>query len=139
MAADDLRLRVAAYAKAISARDIEAVMSFFAPDVVSYDLEAPLRYAGADKKRERWQRDFAHFTRIDYEVRDLDITVNGTLAVASAINRLNGTLPDGKTTGSWVRWTACWRMLGGEWRIVHDHVSVPVDLRQGKAILDLTP
>jgi ketosteroid isomerase-like protein len=38
-----------------------------------------------------------------------------------------------------VRWTACWRKIGGQWLLVHDHVSVPVDLQAGKAVLDLKP
>lgn len=43
-----IRQRVEDYAKAISAKDIERVMSFFAPDVVSFDLAPPLRYSGSD-------------------------------------------------------------------------------------------
>jgi ketosteroid isomerase-like protein len=33
-----IRQRVVDYAKAISAKDIDAVMSFFAPDLVSFDI-----------------------------------------------------------------------------------------------------
>jgi ketosteroid isomerase-like protein len=139
VAEDVIRQRVADYAKAISAMDLDAVMSFFAPDVVSFDLEQPLSYAGADNKRRRWQRDFAMFSHIDYEVRDLSVTSSGDLAIVHALNRLTGTMTSGRVTGSWVRWTACLRRVAGVWLVAHDHVSVPVEIKEGKALLSLTP
>ena len=33
-------------AKAIRAKDIDGVMSFYAPNIVSFDFGPPLRYAG---------------------------------------------------------------------------------------------
>jgi uncharacterized protein (TIGR02246 family) len=139
VAEDLIRQRVAALAKAIAARDLDAVMSFFAPDVVSCDLEAPLRYAGADNKRKRWERDFGAFTRIAYEVRDLNVTTSGDLAVVHALNHFTGTMATGRVADTWVRWTACFRRIGGAWLIAHDHVSVPADLEHGKAELNLKP
>lgn len=131
--------RVAAYAEAIAAKDIDRTMAFFAPDVVSFDLEAPLCYAGVAKKRERWCESFTAFATIAYEIRDLVVTTAGELAFVRALNHFQGTMPDGRVTHAWVRWTACWRRNGGEWRIVHDHVSVPADLPHGRARLDLRP
>jgi ketosteroid isomerase-like protein len=134
-----VRQRVTDYAKAISAKDIDGVMSFFAPDMVSFDLEPPLRYAGAANKRERWQEGFAAHSTIAYEVHDLTVTTDGALAFVRGLNHFQGTLASGRTTDVWVRWTACWRQIDGVWLIVHDHVSVPADLQHGRARLDLTP
>jgi uncharacterized protein (TIGR02246 family) len=134
-----IRQRVAEYAKAISARDIDAVMSFFAPDVVSCDLQPPLRYTGADNKRRRWLEDFATFSRIAYEVRDLSVTAHGDLAFVHALNHFTGTMTTGRVSDTWVRWTACLRRIDGVWLVAHDHVSVPADLEHGKAVLNLAP
>ena len=42
-----IRQRVENYAKAISAKDIDSVMSFFAPNLVSFDIAIKtLRYVG---------------------------------------------------------------------------------------------
>ena|SRR5215218_6234603 len=136
----DIQHRVADYAKAISAKDIDAVMSFFAPDVVSFDIAIKtLRYVGADRKRREWQQAFTVYRSIAYDVRDLNVTMDGELAVVHAVNHVKGTLAGGEVTDLWVRWTACFRRIDGIWLVVHDHVSVPVDLENGQAVLNLTP
>jgi ketosteroid isomerase-like protein len=37
------------------------------------------------------------------------------------------------------RWTTCYRETEGVWRIVHEQVSVPVEVKSGTAMLDLQP
>jgi ketosteroid isomerase-like protein len=135
-----IRQRVEDYAKAISAKDIDSVMSFFAPNLVSFDLAIKtLRYVGADNKRREWQKAFAAYSSIAYEVHDLNVTMHGELAFVHAVNHVNGTLAGGHITDLWVRWTACFRRIDDVWLVVHDHVSVPADLEHGQAVLNLTP
>jgi len=51
------------------------VMSIYAPNIVSFDIGAPLLYAGAEGKRKEWEGAFAAYTSpITYEVRDLNVT-----------------------------------------------------------------
>jgi uncharacterized protein (TIGR02246 family) len=139
MAEAHIRQRVEDYAKAVSAKDIDAVASFFAPDLVSFDLAPPLRYGGADNKRRRWQEGFTAYRSIAYEIRDLSVTTQGSLALVHALNHFEGTLANGASTDMWVRWTACFQRMDGVWLIVHDHFSVPADLEHGQAELNLTP
>jgi ketosteroid isomerase-like protein len=135
-----IRQRVKDLAKAIRAKDIDGVMSFYASNIVSFDLDPPLRYAGADRKRRAWQEVFAAYTGpIAYEVRDLNVTTHGELAFVHSVNHVNGTLASGHITDLWVRWTACFRRIDGVWLVVHNHVSVPADLKHGQAVLNLTP
>jgi ketosteroid isomerase-like protein len=90
VAGADIRQRVEDYAKAISAKDIEAVMSFFAPDVVSFDIAIKtLGYVGADGKRREWQKAFAAYSSIAYDVRDLNVTMDGELALIHAVNHVS--------------------------------------------------
>jgi ketosteroid isomerase-like protein len=135
-----IRQRVEDYAKAISAKDIDGVMSFFAPNLVSFDIASKtLRYVGADNKRREWQKAFAAYRSIAYEIHELNVTAQGELAFVRGLNHLKGTLASGHITDLWVRWTACFRRIDGVWLVVHDHVSVPSDLEHGQAVLDLTP
>jgi ketosteroid isomerase-like protein len=138
-----IRERVEDYVKALRAKDIDGVMSLFAPNLVSFDI-APhfgaLRYFGAENKRRAWQEAFAIFTGpFNYEVHDLEVTTNGELAFVHSLNHVSATLTSGQITELWLRWTACLRRIDGDWVVVHDHVSVPADLEHGQAVLNLTP
>ena len=135
-----VRLRVEEWAKAIRARDLDRVLSFYAPDVVSFDLDPPLRYAGAANKRRAWQEFFAvHTGPVAYDVHDLNVGMDGELAFAHSLNHVTGALANGHTSNMWVRWTACLQRIDGLWLVVHDHVSVPADLEHGRALLTLVP
>src|SRR5215471_11059043 len=134
-----IRQRVEDWVKAIQSKDIDGVMSIYAPDLVSFDLTPPLRYFGADGKRRAWQEAFAALSGpIAYEVRDLNVTTNGELAFVNSLNHISATLPGGPVD-MWLRWTACFRQIDGVWLVVHDHVSVPADPVHSRAVLNLTP
>ena len=135
-----VRQRVEDWAKAIRAKDLDAVLSLYATNNVSFDLDPPLRYAGADNKREAWQKFFAGRPGpIGYAISELNVTANGDLAFVHSLNHVSGTLANGHKSDLWVRWTACFRRINGVWLVAHDHVSVPADLKTGQAVLNLTP
>jgi uncharacterized protein (TIGR02246 family) len=135
-----VRQRVEEWAKAIRARDIDRVMSFYASNIVSFDIDGPLRYAAVDNKRRAWENVFAAYTGpIGYEVRELSVATDGELAFAHSVNHVSGTLAGGRAASMWVRGTMCLRRMDGVWLIVHDHVSVPADLEHGRALVSLTP
>ena len=135
-----IRQRIEELATALRAKDIDGVMSLFAPDLVSFDIVPPLRYVGADNKRRAWQEAFAMYTGpFDYELHDLNVTTDGELAFVHSLNHVTATLASGHVTDMWLRWTACFRRIDGIWLVVHDHVSVPADLEHGQAALNLTP
>ncbi len=137
----DIRQRIDKLASAIRAGDLEAVMSAYSPDVVSFDIESPLQHVGLEAKRKNWERVFTVYeSPLGYEIRDLAITVGEDVAFAHSLNRLSGTLKSGTTTtGFWVRATTCFRKVNGHWVITHDHVSVPLDVTTGAALLNLEP
>ena len=76
---------------------------------------------------------------LEYDVRDLTITVGADVAFGYALARISGTLKDGGRAAYWVRWTTCLQKIDGNWLVTHDHVSVPLDFATGKALLELEP
>ena len=136
----DIRRQLDEWAKAIGAMDLERVMPIYAPDIVSFDLEPPLQYSGAEAKRKAWARVFAMYQPpLQYEIRELSVTLSDDVAFSHSLNRLSGTLKNGHRTGSWVRYTACFRKIDGKWLIAHEQISAPVDPASGRAFLDLKP
>jgi uncharacterized protein (TIGR02246 family) len=135
-----IRELIDGFVKAIHAKDIDGVMSVFAPEVISFDLGPPLQHGGGEAFKKRWQELFESFRGpIDYEVRDLAITAGNDVAFSHSLNRISGTMKNGRKTDRWLRWTACYRKTNGKWLIIHEQVSVPVDVPNGKAMLDLKP
>ena len=121
-------------------KNIEGVMSMYAQEVVSFDIVPPLRYLGADAFRKRWEEVFVVYQGpIDYEIHDLTITMGDDVAFTHSLNRISGTLNTGQKTDLWLRWTACFRKINGKWLIVHHQNSRPVDLKRGRAVLELKP
>src|SRR5256885_711462 len=135
-----VRGRIEALVEAVRAADLDALKAFYAPDIVSFDIEPPLQHVGAAAKWKNWEGVFAaHQLPLDYTVRNLTILGGGDLVCTHCFARISGTLKNGKPTASWVRWTACFRQVAGRWLIAHDHISVPLDLPGGRALLALEP
>ena len=128
------------FAKAFRAKDVNGVMSVFAPEIVSFDILPPLQAVGAEMFVKHWQEFFESYQNpIHVEFPDLSITTGDDVAFSYCLHRVKGTLKNGQQTDRWLRWTACYRKTNGKWLIVHEQVSVPVDLGNGKAMLDLKP
>jgi len=136
----EIKRAIKRYVEALRARDIDGVMSIYAPELVAFDLVPPLKYVGADVYRNHWLEGWSLLQgSMGYEVADLDITVGDDVAFTHSFNWSSVTLTTGQKTDFWVRWTTCWRKMGGKWLIVHMHVSVPFDVQTGRAVLDLKP
>jgi len=69
----------------------------------------------------------------------LGIVAGNNVAFIHSLERISGTLKSGQKSEVWVRATSGLRKINGKWLIVHDHISLPVNLEAGKAALDLKP
>jgi uncharacterized protein (TIGR02246 family) len=139
---DEKQIRdlMAVRAQAMTSRDAETLVGQFAPDVVAFTLAPPLVHHGEDvEARKAW---FATFDGpIEYEIRDLEVTVGGDIAFSHALNRLS-TTPKGmpQPFELWFRSTVCFRKGDGGWRITHVHDSTPFYMDGSmSAALDLKP
>jgi|SRR3954447_24525668 ketosteroid isomerase-like protein len=135
-----IRQQIETVVERVTAKDVEGLKQFYAPDVVSFDIEPPLRHVGIAAKLANWTRVFEFFDRLAYEVRDLTLVLGDDLAFGYAFARTSGTLRNGTATdGMWVRITYCFQKMDGAWLITHDHVSVPLDVASGQGVVDLQP
>jgi uncharacterized protein (TIGR02246 family) len=126
--------------KAVREKDVGALMSSHAPDVVMFDALNPLRYVGSDAVRERAEQWFSWYQGpIGYEVRDLSITAGEGVAFCHYLYRVSGTMTNGREVDMWVRSSVCFRRTNGKWVVTHEHTSVPFDAKSGKASVDLKP
>src|SRR5262245_38201692 len=89
----EVRQRIDKLVQAIRAMDIESVMSIYALNIVSFDVEPPLQHVGAQAKRKNWLNVFSMYQApLGYEIRDLLITASEDVAFAHGLIRISGTL-----------------------------------------------
>jgi uncharacterized protein (TIGR02246 family) len=141
-AADEALIRglIEERVRAIRAKDVDALMSRHAPDVVMFDVLDPLRYAGAEAVRERAGQWLSWYEGpVGYEVRDLSVTAGDGAAFCHYLYRVTGTMANGREVDMWVRSTVCFRKAEGAWVIAHEHTSVPFDAESGRASVGLKP
>lgn len=138
---DQIRNLLARWEEAFRAKDVTAVMSVYAPrEVVAFDIVPPLAKVGRDAYRQNYEEFFAMFSGpLTVELRDLRIVAAGDVAFLHCFDRMSGTLHSGEPFDLWLRVTSGLRKIDGEWRIIHDHVSVPTNFETGTAALDLSP
>ena len=128
------------FARAFHVKDVDRCMSFFAPEIVSFDIVPPLQTVGAGNFVKHWEKFFGSYEGlIHVEFPDVRIAAGDDVAFSYCLHRIAGTLKSGRTTDFWLRWTAGWRKTDGKWLIVHEQVSVPTDLESGRALMDLKP
>lgn len=72
-------------------------------------------------------------------MRDLRIATNGDVAFSHSLNHVSGTKTDGRKLDMWWRATVCYRKIGNQRVVTHEHNSVPFNPDTGKTSLDLQP
>jgi ketosteroid isomerase-like protein len=127
---------------ALSAKASRQALEAYAADAVSFDLQPPLRFVGPEVRNpsglEAWFDTWAG--PIGHETRDLEVFVDGDVAYAHSLVHLTGVRTDGTHTDVWFRLTLGFRRLGGDWKIAHEHASVPFYMDGSyRAAVDLKP
>ena len=138
----EIRAVIDRWTKAAQEKNVDGVMSIYqrGPALVAYDLVPPLRYKGWDAYRADYKAFFDQYDGpIEFECRDLVIDADATFGYSHELQRVSGTLKGGRKTAIWLRVTDVYRKIDGQWLVVHEHVSLPVNLETGKAAFDLTP
>jgi uncharacterized protein YndB with AHSA1/START domain/ketosteroid isomerase-like protein len=123
---------------AICAKDVDRLMSFYIPDVVAFDVKPPYRITGADAWRQTWASCLPYFPEsYRIETRDLALSVGGDTAFAHWLFRFVTPDPSHPAAQTWMRITAGYCKVAGQWRVAHEHCSVPFDPHTGKAVFTL--
>lgn len=121
---DEVRIRelTEMWRQAVIAKDAAALVEHYAADVVVFDVVPPASIKGVEQYRDNWQRWFDSISGpLSFEFREMHVSVSGDLAFVHALNRVAAGGRD-----DIVRATVCFRRIGGDWRVVHEHASVPL-------------
>src|SRR5437868_7401065 len=124
------------FVEAFCAKNVDLMMSLFSPDMISFDIIPPLQYIGSNAYRKVWQETFALFQGpIEIEISNLKIEGDERVAFSHSFLRLRAIMTNGQKIDRWERLTFCFKKIADKWLIAHEHVSLPVDLKTGTALI----
>lgn len=109
------------------------VLTNHAPNALIFDPLPPLKYDDAASYRksfDKWWPDTVDGKGL-FEVNDLTVVSGDDVAFAHALVRCGGVAPDGSAFEDVVRVTHCLQKRVGEWKIIHSHTSMPIDVSEG--------
>ncbi len=129
------------FTQAIKSGDLDGIMSFYADEIVAYDMMPPLEFTDKEKYRESWKRCFTDYFKfpIQFSFEKQNISVSGDIAFANGLVHLVARGKDGGVMDNWIRNTTCLKKFNGTWLITNEHQSVPLDEKTMLGMLDLKP
>jgi ketosteroid isomerase-like protein len=127
---EEIRIKalLEAWAGAVRRHDVPAILAYHEPDIVMFDLPPPLQCKGIEAYKQTWDLLFRyHKPGTAFDLQELAVTAGQDVAFAVAIMRCG---PDSSSNpadkdGFLFRLTVGLRKVDGDWRVTHEHHSVP--------------
>jgi uncharacterized protein (TIGR02246 family) len=118
------------WADAVRRHDVPAILAHHEPDMVMFDLPPPLQCKGIEAYERTWDLLFRyHKPGTAFDIHELAVTAGQDVAFAVAIMRCgpNSSSNPADKDGFLFRLTVGLRKVDGDWRIAHEHHSVPAN------------
>jgi ketosteroid isomerase-like protein len=116
--------------------DIDKVMSHFADNAVLIDITAPGWYEGRKQIYAAVQPQLAALKGIKFRMDELSIASDGRFACTAMQIHFDATKLDNSVLKLSVRQVDAFKKIGGQWKIIQSHLSVPVDQKSSTALFD---
>ena len=136
MSEDEAAIRrvIAAWSRALEAKDLDGLVADYADDAVVFDAIPPYKTVGKEAIREVWANCLPYFPeRFKSEHRDIVIHVTGDTAIMHGMHHFVPDLADDPIGQNWLRVTVGYRRINGQWKSVHDHISTPFNPMNSQA------
>lgn len=136
----EIQALIDTYRQAVMVKDVEKVMALYDEDIVSFDAIQALQFKGKAAYRAHWQACMEMCPGPHkFDFHQVRITPADSIAFAHWLAYCGGTNEKGEEQACWMRVTACYRRVAGQWKIVHEHWSAPFDPMAGTVLFDLQP
>ena len=117
---------MAKWRAALERKDVAAMMEDYAEDALLFDGIPPYKTEGVDGIRQVWENCLPYFPdEFKSEHRDIQIHVSGDTAIAHGLHHFVPTPADHPCGQTWLRVTIGFRRIAGQWKVVHEHASIP--------------
>lgn len=124
--------------KIIAATTTDEVMKYYDQnDIDVYDFVPPLQYQGAAAVHGDFDNFFNNATNVKANFVELVVVTDGKLGMARSLQHFTWNDKAGKAQEATLRVTDVFHKVGGKWKVIHSHISVPVDPKTGQAQMNL--
>jgi ketosteroid isomerase-like protein len=123
-----IREMIVAWADAVRRHDLPGILAHHEQNIVMFDVPPPLQSRGMEEYKKTWDLFFMyHKPAQAFDIEELEITAGEDVAFAVAIMRCGSSTFAGppEEGGFLFRLTIGLRKIDGDWRITHEHHSVP--------------
>jgi ketosteroid isomerase-like protein len=118
--------------KMIATTNTDDLMKYYDQNNVDvYDLAGPLQYSGNAAVRGDFDNVFANFAGAKGDFVELVVVADGKLGMARSIQHFAWTDKAGKPQEVTVRVTDVFHKVDGQWKVIHTHISAPMDPKTG--------
>ncbi|WP_445948241.1 nuclear transport factor 2 family protein [Sphingorhabdus sp.] len=115
---------------------MDKLIGYYADDATVLDIYAPGIYKGRDQIYAGFAPQMAAIQSITHRVAEMSVTTNGNFACAASQIEFDAVFNDGKKMSLSVRQLDAFKKIGNEWKIMQQHISLPIDPKSGAAIMD---
>ncbi len=122
--------------KLADATNAEEALKYYdsGDDVTIFDMSGPPReYTGQKAIRGDFEKAFTGLKDLKVNFLELKVETDGKFGYARSVQHFTAKSADGKPVDITFRQTDVLKKEDGKWKIVHQHISLPVDLKTGKA------
>ena len=116
--------------------NMDKLIGYYADDATVLDIYAPGIYKGRDQIYAGFAPQMAAIQSMTHRVAEMNVATNGNFACAASQIEFDAVLNDGKKMSLSVRQLDAFKKIGNEWKIVQQHISLPIDPKSGAAIID---
>jgi ketosteroid isomerase-like protein len=121
-----IRALIERWAKAVREENRAAIRMDHDPGILMFDVPPPFLSRGLDAYMATWETFFSSVEKpITFHFHDVHITCGQEVAFATATGSCVSTDANGKREPLEFRLTMGLRKIAGEWRVMHEHHSLP--------------
>ena len=117
---------MAKWRSALEKKDVAKMTEDYLPEALLFDACPPYKTAGVEGIKQVWENCLPYFPEeFKSEHRDVRVHVAGDVAFVHGIHHFVPTPADHPCGQSWMRFTMGLKRTDGNWKVAHEHVSIP--------------
>lgn len=136
---NDILNKLRLWSSAVRSQNIEFIASHYADSLRVFDAVGPLQISSRSEYVEHWHKCLSICTISVFDSAEPVVEVEGSLATCSFLNKCGSMGESDEEEACWFRATQVYRKINNDWKIVHEHFSVPFHIDTGEAQFDLLP